>query len=129
MSEKLEQQGQFGSSRARTAADLLRSDDLATGATECVFLDCDVLLQRRRAGVAVNRHDSSRLPLDLQTVTSYGDQNHPNETQNPFQGIALYGYTLIGIGHIEVLWVREFEDPKVAAAVRHIAEPSNEKKP
>jgi hypothetical protein len=57
MSEKLEQQRQFRSSRARTAADLLRSDDLATGATECVFLDCDVLLQRRRAGVAVNRHD------------------------------------------------------------------------
>src|SRR5271170_7736524 len=86
MSEKLEQQRQFRSSRARTAADLLRSDDLAPGATECVFLDCDVLLQRRRACVAVNRHDSSRLPLDLQTITSYGDQNHPNETQDPSQG-------------------------------------------
>ncbi|MGO9691403.1 MAG: SRPBCC domain-containing protein [Syntrophobacteraceae bacterium] len=26
----------------------------------------------------------------------------------------------------QVLWVQEFEDPKVAAAVRHIAEPGNE---
>ena len=97
--------------------------DLATGTTECVFLDCDVLLQRRRAGVAVNRHDSSRLPLDLQTVTSYGDQNHPNETQK-------------SVSRNRIVWVystrthrlgyhAEFEDPKVAA-VRHIAEPGNE---
>jgi uncharacterized protein YndB with AHSA1/START domain len=26
----------------------------------------------------------------------------------------------------QILWVQEFEDPKVAAAVRHIAEPGNE---
>ena len=26
----------------------------------------------------------------------------------------------------KILWVQEFEDPKVAAAVRHIAEPGNE---
>jgi uncharacterized protein YndB with AHSA1/START domain len=26
----------------------------------------------------------------------------------------------------QVLWVQEFEDPKVAAAIRHIAEPGNE---
>lgn len=26
----------------------------------------------------------------------------------------------------QVLWVQEFEDPKVAEAVRHIAEPGNE---
>src|SRR5271166_2733108 len=94
MSEKLEQQRQFRSSRARTAADLLRSDDLATGATECVFLDCDVLLQRRRAGVAVNRHDSSRLPLDLQTVLMVTKTTQMRR-KNPFQGIELYGYTLL----------------------------------
>jgi hypothetical protein len=65
------------------------------------------------------------LPLDLQTVTSYGDQNHPNETQNPFQGIALYGYALIEL--IES-YGSEFEDPKVAAG-RFVTSPSpgNEK--
>jgi hypothetical protein len=26
----------------------------------------------------------------------------------------------------QVLWVQEFEDPKVAAAIRHIAGPGNE---
>src|SRR6202043_1264257 len=104
---------------------LLRSDDLATGATECVFLDCDVLLQRRRAGVAVNRHDSSRLPLDLQTLTSYGDQNHPNETQKSVSRDRIV-WVYSNRTH-RVLWVQEFEGPKVAAAVRHIAEPGNEK--
>ena len=69
-SEELEQQGEFRSSGARAAADLFRSDDLTPGATERLFLDCDVLLQRRGAGIAVNCHISSRLPLDRQTVTS-----------------------------------------------------------
>ena len=45
--------------------------------------------------------------------------------KNPFQGIALYGYTLIG--HIESCGSKSLKIPKVAAAVRHIAEPGNEK--
>jgi uncharacterized protein YndB with AHSA1/START domain len=35
-------------------------------------------------------------------------------------------FLIPGKNGTQVLWVQEFEDPKVAAAVRHIAEPGNE---
>src|SRR5271166_2796794 len=45
--------------------------------------------------------------------------------KSPSQGIALYGYTLIG--HIESCGSKSLKIPRLQQVVRHIAEPGNKK--